>query len=78
MQRHRSQHRSVDHARDQYAVGAIHTQTIEGFWSILKRGAVGTLHKVSAKYLPLYVAEFQFRYNNRENADIFGAAIRAC
>ena len=34
------------------------------------------LHKVSAKYLPLYVAEFQFRYNNRGNEDIFGEAIR--
>lgn len=37
---------------------------------------MGTFYKVSAKYLPLYVAEFQFRYNNRENADIFGEAIR--
>src|SRR5216683_2063319 len=57
---------------------AIHTNTIEGFWSIFKRGVVGTFHKVSAKYLPLYVAEFQFRYNNRDNADIFGEAIREC
>src|SRR4051795_12235812 len=56
-------------------VGAIHTNTIEGFWSIFKRGVVGTFHKVSAKYMPLYVAEFQFRYNNRFNADIFGAAL---
>jgi hypothetical protein len=40
-----------------------------------KRGVVGTLHKVSAKYMSLYVAEFQFRYNNRKNADIFGAAV---
>jgi transposase-like protein len=39
---------------------------------------VGTVHKVSAKYLPLYVAEFQFRYNNRLNADIFGTAIKGC
>jgi len=39
---------------------------------------VGTFHKVSAKYLPLYVAEFQFRYNNRLNDDIFGEAISAC
>jgi IS1 family transposase len=71
-------HRVVDHSRGQYVVGAVHTQTIEGFWSILKRGMVGTYHKVSAKYLPLYVAEFQFRYNNRLNADIFGAAVGAC
>jgi hypothetical protein len=46
-----------------------------GFWSILKRGIMGSLHKVSHKYLPLYVAECQFRYNNRDNADIFGTAI---
>ena len=54
------------------------TNTIEGFWSIFKRGVVGTFHKMSAKYMPLYVAEFQFRYNNRFNADIFGTAINGC
>jgi transposase-like protein len=69
---------SVHHKREQYVVGAVHTNTIEGFWSIFKRGVVGTFHKVSAKYLPLYVAEFQFRYNNRENADIFGAVVGGC
>ena len=71
-------HSSVDHSKGQYVVGAVHIQIIEGFWSILKRGMVGTFHKVSAKYLPLYVAKFQFRYNNRENADIFGAAVSGC
>jgi IS1 family transposase/transposase-like protein len=71
-------HATVDHARGQYVIGAIHTQTIEGFWSIFKRGVVGTFHKMSRKYMPLYVAEFQFRYNNRENADIFGTAIKGC
>jgi len=68
-------HHAVRHQAKQYVVGAIHTNTIEGFWSIMKRGIVGTYHKVSRKYLPLYVAEFQFRYNNRENADIFGTAV---
>ena len=71
-------HGAVYHARGQYVTGAIHTNTIEGFWSLIKRGVVGTYHKVSRKYLPLYVAEFQFRYNNRLNADIFGEAIRGC
>jgi transposase-like protein len=69
---------TVNHAARQYVVGAVHTNTIDGFWSIFKRGVVGTFHKVSRKYMPLYVAEFQFRYNNRENADIFGAAIAGC
>jgi transposase-like protein len=71
-------HQTVDHHRKQYVVGAVHTNTIEGFWSIFKRGIVGSFHKVSAKYLPLYVAEFQFRYNNRTNPDIFGTAIGGC
>ncbi len=70
-------HCMVDHAKGGYVMGAIHTNTIESFWSLIKRGAVGTYHKVSRKYLPLYVAEFQFRYNNRENTDIFGEAIRS-
>jgi IS1 family transposase/transposase-like protein len=71
-------HAVIDHSKDQYVVGAVHTQTIEGFWSIIKRGIVGTFHKMSRKYMPLYVAEFQFRYNNRDNADIFGTAIGGC
>ncbi len=71
-------HGVINHEAGQYVVGAIHTNTIEGFWSILKRGVVGTYHKVSRKYLPLYVAEFQFRHNNRDNADIFGTAIAGC
>lgn len=65
-----------DHSKGQYVVGAIHTNTIEGFWSIFKRGIVGSFHKVSKKYMPLYVAEFQFRYNNGHNADVFGEAVR--
>ena len=71
-------HGMVHHAEGEYVCGAIHTNTIEGFWSIVKRGIVGTFHKVSKKYLHLYVNEFEFRYNQRMNADIFGAAIRAC
>ena len=71
-------HGVVDHRKGEYVVGAVHTNTIEGFWSIVKRGVIGTFHKVSHKYLPLYVNEFEFRYNNRHNPDIFGTAIRAC
>jgi hypothetical protein len=71
-------HYSVEHASHRYVVGAVHTNTIEGFWSIFKRGVVGTFHRISAKYMPLYVAEFQFRYNNRENPDIFGTAFSGC
>lgn len=71
-------HSEGKHVVDDGIVGAIHTQTIEGFWSLIKRGVMGSFHKVSRKYLPLYVAEFQFRYNNRQNPDIFGAALAGC
>ncbi len=69
-------HGIVRHSDDEYVVGAIHTQTIDGFWSKIKRGIVGAYHKVRKKYLQLYVNEFEFRHNNRENADIFCTAIR--
>ncbi|KJC36965.1 hypothetical protein UP09_27185 [Bradyrhizobium sp. LTSP885] len=68
----------ADGSQRQYAVGAVHTNSIEGFWSIFKRGIIGKFHNVSKKYLHLYVAEFQFRYNNRFNDDIFGTAIEGC
>ena len=51
-------HGIVSHEAREYVVGAVHTNTIEGFWSIIERGVVGTFHKVSKKYMPLYVAEF--------------------
>jgi transposase-like protein len=70
--------KSVHHNNGQYVVGAVHTNTIEGFWSIFKRGVVGTFYKMSAKYMPLYAAEFQFRYNNRMNPDMFAQAIAGC
>lgn len=71
-------HAIVDHAKGEYVVGAVHTNTIEGFWSLIKRGILGTFHKVSLKYLPLYVAEFEFRHNNRQSPHIFEAAICGC
>jgi len=71
-------HQMIDHRAGQYVVGAVHTNTIEGFWSLVKRSIIGTHHRVSAKYLPLYVAETQFKYNNRLNSNIFGAAVAGC
>ena len=68
-------HEVIKHSAGEYVRGEVHTQNIESFWSLLKRGIVGTYHNVSKAYLPLYLAEFQFRHNNRKNPDIFGAAI---
>ena len=72
------EHAFVRHSVGSYVDGVVHTQTIDGFWSLIKRGIMGAYHKVSRKYLPLYVAEFEFRYNNRNNPEIFEAAIRGC
>ena len=71
-------HETVRHTAGEYVRGEVHTQNLDSFWALLKRGIVGTYHNVSAKYLPLYLAEFQFRHNNRKNPDIFGAAIAGC
>lgn len=58
--------------------GNIHTNNIEAFWSLLKRGVVGTFHNVSKDYLPLYLAEFSYRHNNRKNPNIFADVIAEC
>ena len=71
-------HDTVNHGRGEYVRGSVHTNTIEGFWSLLKRGILGTYHNVSKKYLPLYLNEFVFRYNNRKNPDMFGLAVASC
>ncbi|MGO9449793.1 MAG: IS1595 family transposase [Candidatus Binataceae bacterium] len=71
-------HQTIRHGQGEYVRGIVHTNNIESFWSLLKRGIVGTYHNVSKKYLPLYLAEFSFRFNNRHNVDIFGTAIAGC
>jgi len=72
------EHDTITHSTGEYVRGEVHTNNIESFWSLLKRGVVGTFHHVSKKYLPLYLAEFQFRHNNRKNPDIFGEAVAGC
>ena len=71
-------HEAVSHSAGEYVRGEVHTQSLDSFWALLKRGIIGTYHNVSKKYLPLYLAEFQFRHNNRDNADIFGETIAGC
>ena len=67
-------HQTVDHRKGEYVRGVVHTNNMESFWSLLKRGIMGSFHHVSADYLPLYVAEFAFRHNRRNEADAFGSA----
>jgi transposase len=58
-------HRRINHSEKVYVVGEIHTNTVEGFWSLIKRGIGGVYHSVSRKYLQSYLDEYSFRYNRR-------------
>ncbi len=60
-------HSRVHHAEEIYVAGDVHTNTIEGFWSLLKRGIAGVYHSVSAKHLQGYLNEYAFRYNHRKD-----------
>ena len=68
----------VNHSRKEYVRGNIHTTDIEAFWSLLKRGVVRTFNQVSKAYLPLYLAEFSYRHNNRNNSNMFADVIAEC
>lgn len=58
-------HSFIKHSENEYVNGRVHTNTIEGFWSLLKRGILGIYHFTSRKHLQRYVDEFAFRYNTR-------------
>ena len=65
-------HKTVNHSVEYVSADGINTNSIEGFWSLLKRGIKGNFHWLSKKYLQNYITEFEFRYNNRENDLVFG------
>lgn len=62
-------HFSIDHSRGEYVNGNIHTNTIESFWAIFKRGIVGIYHHISPKHLDRYCNEFAFRYNTKDESE---------
>lgn len=63
--RHFTDHKTVNHARGEYARGNVHTNTVEGFFSIFKRGMKGVYQHCGEQHLHRYLAEFDFRYSNR-------------
>lgn len=72
--KHFMPHETINH-QVWYVDGDIHTNTIESFWALLKRGIVGQFHKVSIKHLPKYLDEFCYRHNNRDNENIFSETL---
>jgi len=62
-------HKRIRHSARIYVSGDVHTQAIEGFWSLVKRGIGGVYHNVSAKYLQTYLDEYAFRYNRRDKGN---------
>ena len=65
------EHKTVNHSEKQYVDGDIYTNTIESAFSLLKRGIIGTWHKISAKHLQAYLDEMCFRFDNRKNPCLF-------
>ncbi len=71
-------HGTVNHSIKEYVRGGFwHTNTVEGYFSILKRGITGNYQWVSAKHLKRYLGEFDFRYNSRDVSDLERAALAA-
>jgi transposase-like protein len=72
------EHLVIEHSKGVYAKGAVHTNTMEGFFSILKNSIRGNYRALSKKYLPFYLVQAQFIYNSRNhNGDLFEDYIRA-
>ena len=69
-------HETVNHSAEQWVVGDVHVNSVEGVWSLFKRSVMGAFHKVSAKHLDRYLEELEWRFNNRNNPHIFRDALR--
>jgi transposase-like protein len=72
----RTNHKKINHSSGVYVMGDIHTNTVESAFSLLKRGIMGTWHRISAKHLPAYLEEMSFRFNRRKRSDLFVDTLR--
>ena len=73
---HRENHRKVNHSQEWVVPGSkIHTNTVESSFSLLKRGLIGSFHRVSIKHLHRYLAEFEYRFNARKASDRFNMTL---
>src|SRR5216683_2081248 len=72
----RERHKTINHSSGHYVNGDVHTNTVESAFSLLKRGIIGSWHKISAKHLPAYLDEMTFRFNRRKNTTLFLDTLR--
>jgi transposase-like protein len=72
----RGKHKAINHGWGIYVQGEVHTNTVESAFSLLKRGVMGTWHKLSAKHLASYLDEMTFRFNRRNRSDLFTDTLR--
>lgn len=77
LEKHGFNHDRINHSQGVYVYGNVHTNTIEGFWSLVKRGLGGVYHSVSKKYLQTYLNEYSFRYNHRASGNLIFPLILA-
>ncbi len=70
-------HEAIKHS-EQYVDGEIHTNTIEGFWPLLKRAWYGQHHHYSKGFMPLYIAEACYKYNHRNTENVLDVFLRGC
>jgi transposase-like protein len=71
-----TKHKTIKHSSNVYVDGDIHTNTVESAFSLLKRGIIGTWHKVSAKHLAAYLEEMTFRFNRRKSPTLWVDTLR--
>ena len=73
---HNTRHETVNHSQEVWVIGDVHTNSIENVWSLFKRSIIGAFHKMSAKHMDRYLAELEWRFNNRNNPRIFMETLR--
>jgi transposase-like protein len=71
-----TRYETVNHSAEEWVRGNVHTNSVEGIWSLLKRSIVGSYHKLSTKHLDAYLDELEWRFNNRENPYLFRDTLR--
>ncbi len=64
-------HETVNHRAEEWVRGDVHTNSIEGVWSLFKRSIVGSYHQISTKHMDAYLDEFEWRFNQRDNQYLF-------